>query len=140
MGFFLNIVFGILSFVMIPGFGLVMYLMFNSKQLTTIKLSIDLLLVNFFGLIKMFELMAYTVLYYECKNNKGKKEIESLKYTKIPTVAEVSVDIPKERKNVSRCNLKELVLFHCPFPSWPNLSCFVIIIFLFARCTCVFPV
>ena len=42
----------------------------------------------------MFELMAFTVLYHECKNNKGEKEIESLKYTKIPTVAEVSVDIP----------------------------------------------
>lgn len=88
-GFFLNIVFGILSLVLIPGFRLV-----NSKQLTTIRLSIVLLSVNCSWLIRMFALMAFTVFYYECKNNQGEKEIGSLEYTKLSTAAQVSTDIP----------------------------------------------
>ena len=88
-GFFLNIVFGIPSLVVIPGFRLA-----NSEKSTTIRLSVVLVMLNCLWLIRMFELMAFTVFYYECKNNHGEKEIGSLEYTKLSTAAQVSADIP----------------------------------------------
>ena len=88
-GFFLIIVFGIPSLVVIPGFRLA-----NSEKSTTIRLSVVLVMLNCLWLIRMFELMAFTVFYYECKNNHGEKEIGSLEYTKLSTAAQVSADIP----------------------------------------------
>ncbi|XP_023903704.1 uncharacterized protein LOC112015528 [Quercus suber] len=88
-GVFLNIVFGIPSLVVIPGFRLA-----NSEKSTTIRLSVVLVMLNCLWLIKMFEFMAFTVFYYECKNNQGEKEIGSLEYTKLSTAEQVSADIP----------------------------------------------
>lgn len=88
-GFFLNIVFGIPSLVLIPGFRLA-----NSEKSTTIRVSVVLVMLNCLWLIKMFAFMAFTVFYYECKNNLGEKEIESLEYTKLSSAEQISADIP----------------------------------------------
>lgn len=88
-GFFLNNVFGIPSLVLIPGFRLA-----NSEKSTTIRVSVVLVMLNCLWLIKMFAFMSFTVFYYECKNNLGEKEIESLEYTKLSTAEQISADIP----------------------------------------------
>ncbi|KAM4133548.1 hypothetical protein ACJW30_01G338000 [Castanea mollissima] len=88
-GFFLNNVFGIPSLVLIPGFRLA-----NSEKSTAIRVSVVLVMLNCLWLIKMFAFMSFTVFYYECKNNLGEKEIESLEYTKLSTAEQISADIP----------------------------------------------
>lgn len=90
-GFFLNLVFGVVASVVYQGFRLI-----NINQSAVIRLLIVLLVSNSLCLLKVFEMMAFTVLYYECKKNKGEEtEIHgSLEYTKIPATAPISADMP----------------------------------------------
>ncbi|KAE8056801.1 hypothetical protein FH972_013540 [Carpinus fangiana] len=90
-GFFLNLVFGVLSYVVYQGFRLI-----NINQSAVVRLLIVLLVSNSLCLLKVFELMAFTVFYHECKKNKGEEtEIHgSLEYTKIPATPPISADMP----------------------------------------------
>ena len=79
-GFFLNILFGLLSSVAVPGFKLT-----NGKQSTALRVAIVLFFFNCLLLVTMFAMMAFTVFYYECKKNQGDEieSKESFEYTKI---------------------------------------------------------
>ena len=79
-GFLLNILFGLLSSVAVPGFKLT-----NGKQSTALRVAIVLFFFNCLLLVTMFAMMAFTVFYYECKKNQGEEieSKESFEYTKI---------------------------------------------------------
>uniref|UniRef100_A0A2N9HBX9 Transmembrane protein n=1 Tax=Fagus sylvatica TaxID=28930 RepID=A0A2N9HBX9_FAGSY len=79
-GFFLNILFGLLSSVAVPGFKLT-----NGKQSTALRVAIVLFFFNCLLVVTMFAMMAFTVFYYECKKNQGEEieSKESFEYTKI---------------------------------------------------------
>lgn len=85
-GFLLNLLFAVLFSAVIQGSRLI-----KVEQSEVIRLLIVLLVSNSVWLLKMFQLMAFTVFYYECKKNSGEEtEIEGgLEYTKIPIIADI---------------------------------------------------
>lgn len=80
-GFLTNLAFGILYCV---AFQVIRKM--NEKQSEAVGISIALFAIDFMLLVKMFLVIAYTVLYHECKKSHG-EEIEvqkSIEYTKVP--------------------------------------------------------
>ncbi|XP_059635787.1 uncharacterized protein LOC132277967 [Cornus florida] len=91
LGFVLQFLFMLLSVIAVQGLRMI-----NVKQ-SQVNYTIIVLVMIFFGLlVKMFQFMAYTVLYFQCKKIHG-EEIEvqgSIEYTKLPTLSIVGEDIP----------------------------------------------
>ncbi|XP_044464394.1 uncharacterized protein LOC123194950 [Mangifera indica] len=90
-GFLVNIAITILSFIVLEGFRLV-----NFKDFGGVEVIIGLLILNSLWLVKMFGLMAYTVLYYQCKKTNG-EEVElngDLEYRKTPSLPFINENIP----------------------------------------------
>ncbi|XP_061994600.1 uncharacterized protein LOC133712506 [Rosa rugosa] len=82
-GLFMNILFGAFSVAVVYGLKKIGNIAFSGSQIV-----IPLLLLNSMSLIRMFSLMAYTVLYYECKETHG-EELEmqgGVEYTKVTAV------------------------------------------------------
>ncbi|KAK9931971.1 hypothetical protein M0R45_019225 [Rubus argutus] len=84
-GFFLNIIFGVFSFSVIYGLKKIGNTAFSGSEIV-----IPLILLNSMSLIRLFSLMAYTVLYYKCKETHG-EELEMQggvehQYTKVTAV------------------------------------------------------
>uniref|UniRef100_M1D922 Uncharacterized protein n=1 Tax=Solanum tuberosum TaxID=4113 RepID=M1D922_SOLTU len=80
-GFILNIVFNLLALIIYLGTQIII------KKWSFNKNNSMLILVNGSCLLKVFELVNYTVLYFHCKKEKGEEEIielqESIEYSKI---------------------------------------------------------
>ncbi|XP_059635786.1 uncharacterized protein LOC132277966 [Cornus florida] len=91
-GFVLQFLFMLISVIEVQGLSMI-----NVKQ-SQVNYTIIVLVMIFFGLlVKMFQFIAYTVLYFQCKKIHG-EEIEvhgSIEYSKLPTTSSlVSEDIP----------------------------------------------
>nr|XP_019070330.2 uncharacterized protein LOC109120740 [Solanum lycopersicum] len=80
-GFILNVVFNLLALVIFWGTQIII------KKWSVNKKNSMLILVNGSCLLKVFELVNYTVLYFHCKKEKGEEEVielqESIEYSKI---------------------------------------------------------
>ncbi|XP_050374568.1 uncharacterized protein LOC126792124 [Argentina anserina] len=83
-GFGLNILFGAFSVAVVYGLKKISDTAFSGSEIV-----IPLLILNSMSLIRMFSLMAYTVLYYDCKETHGEElEMqESVEYTKVTAAA-----------------------------------------------------
>lgn len=81
-GFLMNLLFGILYGAAFQ----VMTRTVNEKESQAVRISIALFSMDFMLLVKMFVVIAYTVLYHECKKSHG-EEIEmqeSMEYAPVP--------------------------------------------------------
>ncbi|KAJ0032025.1 hypothetical protein Pint_14261 [Pistacia integerrima] len=90
-GFLVNLVMTILSFIVRQGFKFLKF-----KDFAAVEVIIGLLILNSLWLVKMFGLMAYTVLYYQCNKTHG-EEVElqgDLEYSKIPNFQFITENIP----------------------------------------------
>ncbi|XP_031285020.1 uncharacterized protein LOC116143726 [Pistacia vera] len=90
-GFLVNLVMTMLSFIVLQGFNFLKF-----KDFAAVEVIIGLLIWNSHWLVKMFGLMAYTVLYYRCKKTHG-DEVElqgDLEYCKIPNFPLITESIP----------------------------------------------
>lgn len=93
-GFLLNLVFGALYYVLFQVFKTI-----SGNRSEAMILTVSLLCLDFLRLIRMFSMVAYTVLYRECKKSHGEEIIEmqeSVEYAKVPsnTAPLMAADVP----------------------------------------------
>ncbi|KAL5773067.1 hypothetical protein ACOSP7_012686 [Xanthoceras sorbifolium] len=89
-GFLVNLLITVLTYILFLGF------VSSSTRLAAVQIMIGLLTLNSIWLVRMFGLMAYTVLYYQCKKSHG-EEVElqwSTEHSKIHTLPLLTENIP----------------------------------------------
>jgi hypothetical protein len=90
-GFVLNLVFTILAVVLFE----VMVNLAMSKQSTWVQVSLGLISVVFSSLVRMIQLIAFTVLYHKCKKILGEVQLHGSKdYAKVASMPLINENIP----------------------------------------------